>query len=119
MTGRRRRYPWRSVRPKGPAAPMARLPMEDTELGRQALAYVIALHHELAAENCAPTLGSQNQAVDFIRADPELRGAVAAWAEAANPDEATTAPRWRLPFDALYGRVRIFLEGMSPPAVFR
>lgn len=98
---------------------MARLPMEDAELSAQALAYVIALYHELAAENCAPTLGSQNQAVDFIRADPELRRAVAAWAEAANPDEATTAPRRRLPFDALYGRVRTLLEGMSAPATVR
>jgi hypothetical protein len=116
MPGRRRRYPWRGVRPKSPAAPMARLPMEDTELGAQSLAYVIALYHELAAENCAPTLGSQNQAVDFIRADPELRRAVAAWAKAANPDEATTAPRRRLPFDTLYDRVRTVLEGIAPAA---
>jgi hypothetical protein len=41
----------------------------------------IELYRELTAENGAPTLGSQNQAVDFIRADPELRRAVAAWAE--------------------------------------
>ena len=92
---------------------------EDTELSAQAHAYVIELHHELAAENCAPTLGTQNQAIDFIRADPELCRAVAAWAEAANPDEVTMTPRRRLPFDALYDRVRTFLEGVAAPAAFR
>ena len=60
---------------------MALPPTEDTRLSAQALAYVIELHHELTAENGAPTLGTQNQAVDFIRSDPELRRAVAAWAE--------------------------------------
>ena len=54
---------------------------EDTKLGLQALAYVIELYRELTAENVAPSLGSQNQAVEFIRADPELRRAVVAWAE--------------------------------------
>jgi hypothetical protein len=92
------------------------LPTEDTKLGAQALAYVIELYRELTAENGAPTLGNQNQAVDFIRADPDLRRAVAAWAETVEIDEATTAPRRRLPFDALYDRVRAFLERtMAPP----
>jgi hypothetical protein len=68
------------------------LQFEDTKLGAQALAYVIELYRELTVENGAPTLGTQNQAVDFIRADPELRRAVAAWAETAQIDEATTAP---------------------------
>src|SRR6267142_540637 len=68
------------------------LPFEDTTLKRQALAYVIELYHELTEENGAPTLGTQNQAVDFILADPELRHAVAAWAETTEIDEATTAP---------------------------
>jgi hypothetical protein len=66
------------------------LQFEDTKLGAQALAYVIELYRELTVENGAPTLGTQNQAVDFIRADPELRRAVAAWAETAQIDEATT-----------------------------
>jgi len=48
----------------------------DTTLIRQALAYVIELYHELTEENGAPTLGIQNQVVDFILADPELRRAV-------------------------------------------
>jgi hypothetical protein len=56
---------------------MALPPTEDTRLSAQALAYVIELHHELTAENGAPTLGTQNQAVDFIRSDPELRRALA------------------------------------------
>src|SRR6266446_6732843 len=94
------------------------LPIEDTKLGAQALAYVIELYHELTAENGAPTLGTQNQAVDFIRADPELRRAVAAWAQTVEIDEATTAPRRRLPFDLLYDRVRAFLERNITPSVF-
>jgi len=49
---------------------------ENTKLIRQALAYVIELYRELTEENGAPTLGTQNQVVDFILADPELRRAV-------------------------------------------
>jgi hypothetical protein len=94
------------------------LPIEDTRLKRQALAYVIELYHELTAENGAPTLGTQNQAVDFILADPELRHAVAAWAETTEIDEATTAPPPRLPPDALYDRVRGYLEQIMEPPVF-
>ena len=94
------------------------LPIEDTRLKRQALAYVIELYRELTAENGAPTLGTQNQAVDFILADPELRHAVAAWAETTEIDEATTAPPRRLPRDALYDRVRGYLEQIMEPPVF-
>ena len=97
---------------------MALLPTEDPELGLQALAYVIELYRELTTENGAPTLGSQNQAVEFIRADPELRRAVVAWAETVNSNEATIAPRRFLPFDALYARTRAFLEQISAPQVF-
>ena len=91
---------------------------EDTKLGLQALAYVIELYRELTAENVAPTLGSQNQAVEFIRADPELRRAVVAWAETVD-DEAVMAPRRFLPFDALYDRLRAFLEQTMTSPVFR
>src|SRR5215469_16001584 len=45
---------------------------EDTELAADALAYVIELYRELNGENGAPSLGTQNQAVEFILADPEL-----------------------------------------------
>jgi len=86
------------------------LPIEDTRLRQAALAYVIELYDELTEENGAPTLGTQNQAVDFILADPELRQAVADWAKQAPIDEATTAPPRRLPEDELYRRVRDFLE---------
>jgi len=89
---------------------MALPPMEDTKLGAQALAYVIKLYQELTVENGAPTLGSQNQAVEFIRADAELRRAVAAWAETVNIDEASMAPRRYLPFDMLYNRTRAYIE---------
>jgi hypothetical protein len=99
---------------------MALSPIEDAKLGSQALAYVIELYRELTVENGAPTLGTQNQAVDFIRADPERRRAVAAWAETVEINEATMAPRRCLPFDALYNQVRAFLERtMASPPVFR
>jgi len=97
---------------------MALSPTEDTKLGAQALAYVIELYRELTVENGAPTLGTQNQAVDFIRSDPELRRAVSGWAEATDIDEATTAQRRRLPCDALYNQVRGFLERSMTPPVF-
>ena len=91
---------------------------EDTKLGLQALAYVIELYRELTAENVAPTLGSQNQAVEFIRADPELRRAVVAWAETVE-DEAVMTSRRFLPFDALYDRLRAFLEQTMTSPVSR
>ena len=56
------------------------LPIEDTWLRQAALAYVIALYDELTGENGAPTLGTQNQAVDFILLDPDRCRAVAEWA---------------------------------------
>ena len=94
------------------------LPIEDSGLRQAALAYVIELYDELTEENGAPTLGSQNQAVELILADPELRQAVAAWAAQAPLGEATTAPPRRLPEDALYRRVRGFLERIIEPPVF-
>jgi len=46
---------------------------EDTALIAYAVAYVIELFRELTEENGAPALGTQNQVVDFILADAELR----------------------------------------------
>jgi len=43
----------------------------DTALGLHALTYVIRLHADITSEHGAPTLGTQNQAVDFILADPD------------------------------------------------
>ena len=40
---------------------------EDTVLIRRAIAYVNELYRELTAENGAPSLGTQNQVVEFIR----------------------------------------------------
>ena len=94
------------------------LPVEDTKLREQALVYVIRLYDELTAENGAPTLGTQNQAVDFILADPELCRAVGDWAGTTEIDEATTAPPQRLPRDALHDRVRAFLARIMAPPVF-
>jgi hypothetical protein len=87
-------------------------------LAAEALAYVIELYRELNVENGAPTLGTQNQAVEFILADPELCAAVARWAEHEPIGEATTAPPRRLPRDALYERVRACLEEISDPPIF-
>ena len=94
------------------------LPVEDSRLRHAALAYVIALHHELTEENGAPTLGTQNQAVDFILADPELCRAVSAWAATANIHEASTAPSHMPPLDGLYRRVRTFMEEIMERPVF-
>ena len=85
----------------------------DTALALQALAYVIRLHADLTSEHGAPTLGTQNQAVDFILADPDLSRAVATWAAMTNIGEASTKPSQRLPHDELYRRVREYLENIS------
>ena len=86
------------------------LPVEDTLLQRRALAYVIELYDELTTENGAPTLGTQNQAVDFILANPDLCRAVAEWAATRDIDEASVMPPQRLGEDELYRRVREHLE---------
>jgi hypothetical protein len=91
---------------------------EDTVLIRRAIAYVIELYRELTAENGAPSLGTQNQVVEFILADPELREAVAQWGQAADPDEATTQPLRRLPCDATYQRARAYLRRVTDEPVF-
>jgi len=90
---------------------------EDTVLIRQALAYAIEVYRELSEENGAPSLGTQNQMVDFILADPELRTA-AHWARLVESDEATTAPRRRLPCDAAYRRIRAYLQSIMGQPVF-
>jgi hypothetical protein len=82
---------------------------EDTQLIRHALEYAIELYRELTDENGAPTLGTQNQTVNFILADPELSAAVADWGQTAKLDEATIEPPQRLAYDATYRRVSGFL----------
>jgi hypothetical protein len=93
-------------------------PEDDIWPWQAALAYVIALYRELTQENGAPTLGTQNQAVDFILADPERRRRIAEWAEGAAILEATTAPPRRLPKDTLYVEVRTLMERIMAPPVF-
>jgi hypothetical protein len=83
---------------------------KDIRLIEDALEYVIELYRELSAENGAPTAGTQNQAVDFILADPALSRSVAEWARRNRTDEATTAPPQRLPYDATYRQVAGFLR---------
>src|ERR1700730_10837243 len=91
---------------------------EDTVLIRQALAYVIELYRELSEENGAPSLGTQNQVVDFILAAPELREAVARWGRRVDSDEATTAPPRRLPCDPAYRLIRDYLQSIMDQPVF-
>lgn len=91
---------------------------EDTLLIRQAMAYVIKLYHELTEENGAPTLGTQNQVVDFILADPELSRAVSDWARTVEIDEATTDPPSHLPRDSAHQRIRGYLQSVMDQPVF-
>ena len=91
---------------------------EDTLLIRQALAYAIELYRELTEENGAPSLGTQNQVVDFILADPELRTAAAHWGRLIESDEATTAPPRRLPCGAAYRRIKTYLQSIMDQPVF-
>ena len=90
---------------------------EEERLRLAALAYVIDLHDELTQENGAPPLGTQNQTVDFILGNPELRRALAAWAADAEVDEASLRLR-RPPQDALYDQVRSYLEHIGEKRVF-
>ena len=92
---------------------------EDTELIRFALDYVGELYRELSQENGAPNPGTQNQAVDYILADPELCEAVVKWGHATKADEATTVPPHRLPIDTAYRRIRNYLESAMQEPVFR
>ena len=92
--------------------------IKDTELAAKALAYVIELYREFNVENGAPPLGTQNQVVEFILADPELTAAVARWAEGLDIEEASTRPPQRLPRDALYERVRACLEEFGQDPMF-
>ena len=94
------------------------VPEEDIGLRQAALAYVIALYRELTEENGAPTPGTQNQAVDFILADPERRRRVAEWAAGAAILEATTSPPRRLPQDTFYVEVRTMIKRIMAPPVF-
>jgi hypothetical protein len=94
------------------------VPDEDIGVRQAALAYVIALYRELTEENGAPTLGTQNQAVDFILVDPERRRRVAEWSATASIQEATMAPPRRLPQDTFYIEVRSEMERIMAPPVF-
>jgi hypothetical protein len=91
---------------------------EDTMLIRQAMAYAIELYHELTGENAAPTLGTQNQLVNFILSDVELRQAVSNWARSIEIDEATTDPPSHLPRDRAYKRIKTYLQSIVEQPVF-
>ena len=90
------------------------LPIKDTRLALQALAYVHKLYAELMADHAAPGLRTQNQAVHFILDDPALRDAVAKWAETTNIEEASTAPSQKVPHRAIPARSRIPRKNLDP-----
>jgi hypothetical protein len=92
------------------------LQTDDTRLIAQAHAYVVELYREVSAENIA-NVGTQNQVVDFILADPELCRAIARWAETEQIGEATMAPPKKLPQDDLYHRLRSRLVAIIGPPV--
>ena len=96
---------------------MAAITEDPTLIGR-ALAYTIELYRELTDENGAPTLGIQNQIVDFILADLELRAAVAQWSEPVEIDEASTRAPRRLPYNAAYRCVHDFAQSLIDQPVF-
>jgi hypothetical protein len=86
---------------------------DDSQLLLDALAYVTELYEEVTSENGAPTLGTQNQVVDFIRADPALSRYVRDWARTRS-DEASLNPARRLPFDDAYQQIRAEMERAIP-----
>lgn len=92
---------------------------EDTVLIGYATAYGIELYRELTGENGAPSLGTQNQVVDFILSDFELRVAVRQWGRTVETDEATTEPPRRLACNAAYRRIRAFMEAAMEQPMFR
>lgn len=91
---------------------------ENTGLIRCTILYVIELYREITEENGAPSLGTQNQAVDFILADPQLSRAVQQWGGHAPVDEASTAPPRRLPGGEPYRRIREFMLSIMETPVF-
>ena len=101
-----------------PPLPYPKNALEPYISARTLVAYVIELYEELTEENGAPTLGIQNQAVDFILADSDLCQAVAACAGTRNIDEASTAPPQRLRQDDLYQHVCRYLEQIMDRPLF-
>jgi hypothetical protein len=73
---------------------------EDTLLIRRAMAYVVELYREMTEENGAPTLGTQNQVVEFILANPELCLAVSRWLEPPRLRRQRPARHWACPTTA-------------------
>jgi len=89
---------------------------EDSDAIIDALAYVEQLHQELTTENGAPPLGTQNQVVEAILADPALVAYVRDWAVRNRVLEASIAPAQRLPIDDVYRRVSALLLKSEMPA---
>jgi hypothetical protein len=56
--------------------------------------------------------------VSGCRPNVKPRQPITAWAKTVEIDEATMAPRRRLPFDDLYDQVRAFLQMIMTQRVF-
>jgi len=92
---------------------------EDPTAIGDALAYVVEMYRELAQENGAPTLGIQNQIVEYVLRDEPALAAARNWVTRSDANEARLAPNPRLPQDAAYWRVRermLAAMGKSPGA---
>jgi hypothetical protein len=91
----------------------------DPETIVDALEYVGELYREITDENGMPTLGIQNQVVDFIRDNPELSAYVRRWGADRRADSVVPVPPERLPQDAAYARILARLcQVMEEPPVF-
>ncbi len=86
----------------------------------EALAYVTEVYRELAQENGSPTLGTQNQMVEFVLNNGALREAARRFAMQSGQGEAMLEPHQRPPLDAAFCRVRDRMrETMERPNKFR
>jgi predicted transcriptional regulator len=74
---------------------------------------------EVAQENGAATLGTQNQMVEFVLSDEMFRRAAQDWAARVGASEATVAGHERPPLDEVFRRVRErMLATMEQPTKF-
>jgi hypothetical protein len=79
---------------------------EELQLIADALAYVTEVYREVTQENGAPTLGTQNQMVEFVLRDEALRRAAQACARRTGQGDATFERHELPPYDEAYWRVR-------------
>ncbi len=86
------------------------MPEEDEEAVAAALDYATAVYRGLTSENGAATLGTQNQIVEFILADPQLALAARRWAKEGGDGEAELGPKRVPPHDEAFRRIEARLS---------